>query len=109
MRSRCPSHVEERIFLRLERDLFANVAASKDAQSKISSLQELSLALVLLSNTTDYAYLLVWTMIGSLVPCRYKAVSVPQGTIFGLDVDPTNKYMVTAGQVSADIGSGLVP
>lgn len=36
------------------------------------------------------------------IPCfhRFKSVSVPQGTIFGLDVDPTNKYMVTAGQVS---------
>ena len=30
---------------------------------------------------------------------RYKSVSVPQGTIYGLDVDPTNKYMVTVGQV----------
>ncbi|CAN0050576.1 unnamed protein product, partial [Scytosiphon promiscuus] len=29
---------------------------------------------------------------------RLRAVSVPQGTIFGLDVDPTNKYIVTAGQ-----------
>ncbi|CAM9720676.1 unnamed protein product, partial [Laminaria digitata] len=29
---------------------------------------------------------------------RYKSVSVSQGTIYGLDVDPTNKYMVTVGQ-----------
>jgi WD40 repeat protein len=29
---------------------------------------------------------------------RFKSISVPQGTIYGMDVDPTNKYMVTAGQ-----------
>ncbi|CAM9266437.1 unnamed protein product [Ectocarpus sp. 12 AP-2014] len=29
---------------------------------------------------------------------RLRAVKVPQGTIYGLDVDPTNKYIVTAGQ-----------
>lgn len=31
---------------------------------------------------------------------RLRAVKVPQGTIYGLDVDPTNKYIVTAGQVT---------
>ncbi|CAB1119878.1 unnamed protein product [Ectocarpus sp. CCAP 1310/34] len=29
---------------------------------------------------------------------RLRAVKVTQGTIYGLDVDPTNKYIVTAGQ-----------
>ncbi|CAM9937562.1 unnamed protein product [Ectocarpus sp. 6 AP-2014] len=29
---------------------------------------------------------------------RLRAVKVPQGTIYGLDVDPTNKYIITAGQ-----------
>lgn len=30
--------------------------------------------------------------------CRNKAVAVPYGTIYDLDVDATNKYMVTSGQ-----------
>lgn len=30
---------------------------------------------------------------------RLKAVTVPQGTIYDLDVDPTNKYIITGGQV----------
>jgi hypothetical protein len=30
---------------------------------------------------------------------RYKTIAaLPQGTTYGLDIDPTNKYMVTAGQ-----------
>lgn len=39
----------------------------------------------------------------SLYYPRLRAVNVPQGTIYGLDVDPTNNYIVTAGQVSPPV------
>ena len=29
---------------------------------------------------------------------RYKSVAVPYGTIYGMDVDSTNKHIITAGQ-----------
>jgi hypothetical protein len=30
---------------------------------------------------------------------RVKSVAVPSGTVYDIDVDPTNKYMITSGQV----------
>ncbi len=29
---------------------------------------------------------------------KFKTISVPQGTIYGLDVDPTSKYLISTGQ-----------
>ncbi|CAM9820841.1 unnamed protein product [Chrysoparadoxa australica] len=42
--------------------------------------------------------MLVLSHVNGLSVSRYKSVGVPQGTIYGLDVDPTNKYLLTAGQ-----------
>jgi len=46
------------------------------------------------------------TALPPMLSHRLRAVGVPQGTIYGLDVDPTNNYIVTAGQVTHPIVRG---
>lgn len=76
---------------------YARVQTLDNHSSSITAVRFSRDGRTLLSCGGDRA--LVMSSVDGRRVTRLKAVSVPSGTVYDIDVDPTNKYMITSGQV----------